>query len=53
MVRLMIVLREVVASDEESLVDGDRRAMASQAFDRGIDCILRCQVRVGGKLTVW
>jgi hypothetical protein len=24
-----------------------------EAFDRGIQCILKCQIRVNGKLTVW
>ena len=30
-----------------------RKAAARQAFDRGIDCILKCQVIVNGKPTVW
>ncbi len=50
MVRLMIFLRESAADEE--VVDADRRRAALAAFDRGIDCILRCQVRVDGKLTV-
>ena len=34
-------------------IDPSRRAKAGDAFANGIDCILKCQVRVGGKLTVW
>jgi pectate lyase len=53
MVRLMEFLREVYRSDVYRFVgDRDRKA-ARRAFDRGIACILRCQVRVGGKLTAW
>ena len=26
---------------------------ARRAFDRGIECILKCQIRVDGKLTAW
>jgi PelA/Pel-15E family pectate lyase len=34
-------------------VDTDRRARCAAAVRKGIDCILRCQVRVDGKPTVW
>ena len=30
-----------------------RREAAGRAFDAGIACILKCQIRVDGKLTVW
>ena len=30
-----------------------KRAEARQAFDRGIQCILKCQIKVGGKRTAW
>jgi PelA/Pel-15E family pectate lyase len=53
MVRLMQLLREVATADRYGFVDADRRAAARRAFDRGVECILRCQVRVGDKLTAW
>jgi pectate lyase len=53
MVRLMNFLRNVSNTDDKALVDDRRRELASQAFDRGVDCILRCQIVVGGTLTAW
>ena len=53
MVRLMEFLREVAANGTYDFVDEGRRAAARKGFDRGIECILRCQVRVNGKLTAW
>lgn len=34
-------------------VDKQMRLKAKTAFNKGIDCILKSQVRVNGKLTVW
>jgi PelA/Pel-15E family pectate lyase len=53
MVRLMYLLREVAESADCNFVDANRRKAARIAFDRGIECILKCQVRANGKLTVW
>lgn len=53
MVRLMELLRDIATSPEYDFVDKDRRTAAQKAFDRGVDCILKCQIRVNGKLTVW
>ncbi|HVU89381.1 MAG TPA: pectate lyase [Pirellulales bacterium] len=53
MVRLMNLLRDVARDERYQFVDADRRRRAGAAFDRGIECILRCQVRIGGRLTVW
>ncbi|MBI5471174.1 MAG: pectate lyase [Ignavibacteriae bacterium] len=36
-----------------SFLDAERRAKVHAAFEKGLDCILRCQIRVGGKPTVW
>ena len=52
-VRLMEFLREVDRSPIYEFVGAEKRSMARQAFDRGIDCILKCQIKVNGKLTVW
>lgn len=53
MVRLMEFVREVARLELYAFVDTDRRQRAAEAFDRGIQCILRCQIRVGDVLTVW
>jgi pectate lyase len=53
MVRLMEFLREVYSSERYSFVEAARRRAARQAFDRGIECILKCQVKVGDRLTAW
>src|SRR5262245_20114919 len=52
-VRLMEFLREVYSSATYDFVDTGPRQAARQAFDRGVECILRCQVRVGDQLTAW
>ena len=53
MVRLMQLLREVAASTDDKLVDAARRETAGAAFDRGVACILKCQIRVDGTPTAW
>lgn len=53
MVRLLELLREIENSPTFEFVDPARRASAQKAFARGIECILKCQINVGGKLTVW
>ena len=53
MVRLMEFLLEVYGSEVYTFEDARRRKAARQAFDRGVECILQCQIKVGGKLTVW
>jgi PelA/Pel-15E family pectate lyase len=53
MVQIMMMLEEVVYSEEYSFVDTDRRTAAKEALERGIGCILKCQIRVDGQLTAW
>jgi PelA/Pel-15E family pectate lyase len=53
MVRLMNLLRDVATDQRYQFVDAERRGRAAAGFDRGIECIVRCQVRVGDRLTVW
>jgi PelA/Pel-15E family pectate lyase len=53
MVRLMELLREVYSTKLFDFVDADRRQASHTAFDKGIDCILKCQIKVDGKLTAW
>ena len=36
-----------------AFVEDHRRKQSRQAVDKGIECILKCQIRVDGKLTAW
>ena len=51
MVRLMEFLRE--APERFSFLGENRRKQAGAAFNRGVECILRCQVYADRTLTVW
>lgn len=53
MINLMELLREVGSSDRFTFVDDARRQKARAAFDAGVACILKCQIVVDGKKTVW
>jgi PelA/Pel-15E family pectate lyase len=53
MVRLMRFLRDVATQPGFGFVDDERKKAAQRAFDRGVDCILKTQVKVGDTLTVW
>jgi pectate lyase len=53
MVRLMEFLSEVSAKDTYSFVDAGRRTAARAAVDRGVGCIVKSQVVISGKPTVW
>ena len=53
MVRLLELLRDVAESKDYRFVDAPRRKKARLSFNRGIGCILKCQIRVKGKLTAW
>lgn len=53
MVRVMELLRDVASAPDFALVDPARRQSARESFDRGIQCILKCQVVVNGKPAVW
>jgi PelA/Pel-15E family pectate lyase len=53
MVRVLQLTREVAAEKPYAFLDAKTRTACQQAFDRGIACILRCQIVVDGKPTVW
>lgn len=53
MVNLLELLRAAAREEEFAFLDPPLRRRAGTAFERGLDCILRCQVRVNGRLTVW
>jgi PelA/Pel-15E family pectate lyase len=53
MVRLMEFLRETYTTDGYAFLDAHRKRAARTEFDRGVECILKCQITVGGRPTVW
>ncbi len=54
MIRVMVLLRDIAEqNDEVDFVDESRRIQCQDAIVRGLDIILKTQVRVDGQLTVW
>lgn len=54
MVNVLNLLRDAVGGKGSyEFVDKERRAKASAAMARGVDCILRTQIKQDGKLTAW
>ena len=54
MINVLIVLRAASAGKPPyDFVDAARRTRAAAAVARGIDCILRTQIKQNGKLTAW
>lgn len=54
MVGVLTLLREIARRDPTfAFVDEQRRTRAARAVNRGVDCILKCQIKVGGKRTAW
>lgn len=56
MANTLTLLRDIFEQREPyggSLVDDAMRTRLRAAFDKGIECILATQIRVGGKPTVW
>ena len=53
MVHILRLLREVSQWESSNLVTKDHQRSCQKAFERGIECILRSQIKVRGVLTVW
>ena len=54
MIRAMTILRDVAGGKPPyNFVDAPRRERAADAVARGIDCILKTQIKQDGKLTAW
>lgn len=54
MVHVLELLRDAAnGSNDFAWVDAGQRARARDAVERGIACILRCQVVIGGVRTAW
>lgn len=53
MVRVLHFVREVAADKSYAFLDAPTREACRKAFELGIACILKCQIVVDGKPTVW
>jgi PelA/Pel-15E family pectate lyase len=54
MVEVLTILRDVsTGTGTFAFTEVSLRRRAADAVSRGIDCILKCQIRTGGELTVW
>jgi pectate lyase len=53
MIRVMQFLQELTSNDAYAFVPAERRTAAREAVTRGIECIVKCQIIVDGKPTVW
>lgn len=54
MIGVMKFLKDVDEKKTEfGFVDDGRKGKAAEAVRKGIDCILRCQIRVEGRLVAW
>lgn len=54
MIGVLTLLREITRKEAAyNFVDESRRRKAERAVQKGIACILKCQVKVNGKLTAW
>ena len=53
MVRILELLRDVSESSDYEFLEMKDRTKAKAAVTKGIDCILRAQIKQDGKLTAW
>jgi PelA/Pel-15E family pectate lyase len=54
MIGVMNILRRIVENDSDFVfVDSGQGGRAADAFKRGLECILKCQVARNGKKLVW
>ena len=54
MANILQLLRDVAAGQGEfAFVPSEHRSQAAASERRGLDCLLRCQVKVGSRLTAW
>jgi PelA/Pel-15E family pectate lyase len=54
MANILLLLRDVAAGQGEfAFVSSEHRSQAAGSAERGLACLLRCQVTVGSRLTAW
>lgn len=50
---LMTFLKEVISSPDFTIIGKEKLEEAKEAYNRGLDFILKSQINVAGKLTAW
>ena len=54
MIGVMNLLRDIKREKSDfSFLDSERREKAGRAVTKGVECILKCQIKVNGVLTAW
>lgn len=54
MMGIMNVLADVALKESRyNWLDDDRRARCARALEKGVDCVIKCQIKVDGKATGW
>src|SRR4051812_24708827 len=54
MTNVMILLKDIADGKPEfDWIEPDVRTRCRAAFERGLQCVLDCQIKVNGKLTAW
>ena len=53
MTGVLTMMSEALAQKDSDLLSPQMRKVVQDSYDRGVQCILDCQVRVKGKRTVW
>lgn len=55
MVRVLELLKEIIENENNyyDFLDRRQEKAVREAFEKGIECILKCQIEVDGKLTAW
>lgn len=53
MINVMSLLKEIIEDEVYSFFPSDLMKKVEKRYEMGIDCILKCQIVVNGKLTAW
>ncbi len=53
MIRLLEFLQDVSQEEDFRFLNQPQRDRAADAVQRGVECLLKCQIKVDGELTVW
>jgi PelA/Pel-15E family pectate lyase len=54
MISVLFLLRDIVNKPSQfPFVDETRRQKATKSIEKGIECILKCQIKSNGELTAW
>jgi PelA/Pel-15E family pectate lyase len=52
-VGVLKLLHKVLDKSDSDLLDSKRRKLADKAYEKGLQCLLDCQVVINGRRTVW